>query len=133
MMARKRNVQKMDNEYVQRLEQKVHKRTILKKHLKKRLMLFGAVVLIVCTLLSVKYFDQRSTLASKSEEQMTIETQLQGAKVTQQQLNNQLALLNDDEYIAKLARDQYLLSEEGEIIFTIPKKEVKTKKQLSQD
>ena len=38
-----------------------------------------------------------------------------------QMLELQIAKLQDDEYIAKIARKEYFLSEEGEIIFTIPK------------
>ncbi|RKJ59809.1 septum formation initiator, partial [Butyricicoccus sp. 1XD8-22] len=42
-------------------------------------------------------------------------------KEQQEMLNLQIAKLEDDEYLAKLARKEYFLSEEGEIIFTIPK------------
>ena len=35
-------------------------------------------------------------------------------------LKLQISKLNDDEYIGKLLRKEYFLSEEGEIIFTLP-------------
>ena len=38
----------------------------------------------------------------------------------QEMLKLQIAKLEDDEYIAKLARKEFFLSEEGEIIFTMP-------------
>lgn len=40
-------------------------------------------------------------------------------------LNLQITQLEDDEYIAKLLRKEYFLSEEGDIIFVIPEKEDK--------
>lgn len=35
-------------------------------------------------------------------------------------LKDEVVKLNDDEYIAKLARSEYFLSQDGEIIFNIP-------------
>ena len=49
--------------------------------------------------------------------------ELQEVKEQQEMLNLQIAKLEDDEYIAKLARKEYFLSDEGEIIFTIPSDE----------
>ena len=40
-------------------------------------------------------------------------------------LENEIVKLNDDEYIAKLARSEYFLSDKGEIIFNIPEPEKK--------
>ncbi len=37
--------------------------------------------------------------------------------------------LNDDDYIAKLARKEYFLSEKNEIIFSIPENKKKTDEQ----
>ncbi|MFK4996598.1 septum formation initiator family protein [Bacillus sp. N9] len=44
------------------------------------------------------------------------------AKLEKKQLTleNEIVKLNDDDYIAKLARSEYFLSEKGEIIFNIP-------------
>ena len=43
-------------------------------------------------------------------------------------LTGRLAKLNDDEYIAKLARQEYFLSDKNEIIFSLPKKDGKGEK-----
>ena len=58
------------------------------------------------------------TLFLKTEE---FKTQAEEIFTGHQMLELQIAKLQDDEYIAKLARKEYFLSEEGEIIFTIPK------------
>ena len=49
------------------------------------------------------------------------------------QLAKQLEKLNDDEYIAKLARQEYFLSDKNEIIFSLPKKEQKEEKKQKKD
>ena len=46
-------------------------------------------------------------------------------KEEQDTLNLKIKQLQDDEYIAKLLRKEYYLSEKGEIIFIIPDKEDK--------
>ena len=55
--------------------------------------------------------------------------QLEGVQEEQEMLKRQLVKLNDDDYIAKLARKEYFLSEKNEIIFSIPENKKKTDKQ----
>ncbi|MBO1910044.1 septum formation initiator family protein, partial [Microvirga sp. 3-52] len=50
----------------------------------------------------------------------------------QEMLMNQLAKLEDDEYIAKLARQEYFLSDDNEIIFSMPNKKVEDKKKTDE-
>ena len=42
-------------------------------------------------------------------------------------LKEEIVKLNDDDYIAKLARKEYFLSDDNEIIFTLPEKRKKRK------
>jgi cell division protein DivIC len=46
-------------------------------------------------------------------------------------LKEEIVKLNDDDYIAKLARKEYFLSDENEIIFTLPEKKSKEKEEES--
>lgn len=70
---------------------------------------------------------QASSLEEIKEEQKQLKTELKGLQKTETILKEEIVKLNDDEYIAKLARKDYFLSEQGEIIFNIPKeKEEKT-------
>ncbi|EFS04534.1 DivIC family protein, partial [Listeria seeligeri FSL S4-171] len=48
-------------------------------------------------------------------------------KDEEEALNNQIKKLHDDDYIAKLARSEYYLSKDGEIIFNIPEENSKQK------
>ena len=65
--------------------------------------------------------NQNARLAEKEEEKRQVQEQLATVKEQQEMLKLQITKLEDDDYIAKLARKEYFLSEDGEIIFTIPK------------
>ena len=70
---------------------------------------------------------QNARLEEKLDQKDQVLAELEEVKEQQQMLILQIAKLEDDEYIAKLARKEYFLSEDGEIIFTIPKDEKKRK------
>lgn len=60
--------------------------------------------------------------ASELDEQIVIATKKEAdAKERKEMLQAQVELLNNDEYVAKLARSEYYLSKPGEIIFSLPK------------
>lgn len=64
-------------------------------------------------------------------EKVQMEEKLAKLEKEQLILENEIAKLNDDEYIAKLARSEYFLSDKGEIIFNIPNSEKKEKEKKS--
>ena len=71
------------------------------------------------------YMNQKKSLALKEQEKEELLEQLESVKTEQATLNRQLVKLNDDDYIAKLARKKYFLSEGNEIIFSTPKNKKK--------
>lgn len=68
---------------------------------------------------------QNETLAAKEKLKKEANQHLTELKEEQDTLNLKIKQLQDDEYIAKLLRKEYYLSDEGEIIFIIPDKEDK--------
>ncbi len=54
--------------------------------------------------------------------------QLEEVQEEQEMLKRQLVKLNDDDYIAKLARKEYFLSDKNEIIFSVPENKKKKDK-----
>ena len=69
--------------------------------------------------------NQNARLAEKEEEKRQVQDELATVKEQQEMLKLQIMKLEDDDYISKLARKEYFLSEDGEIIFTIPKGDTK--------
>ena len=61
--------------------------------------------------LEIRNLDSAIALAQTAKKQ---------AKDENTQLTYEVKLLQDDEYIAKLARGKYYLSKDGEIIFSLP-------------
>ncbi|MBM7694551.1 cell division protein DivIC [Peribacillus deserti] len=119
---RKRNVSKIDSAYVTQHEKKVQTVEKKKRGLVRRLTVFvAAAVLLSCLLIST-LVSQASVLEQKKEQKNKLKNELISLQKQQDDLQDEVVKLNDDEYIAKLARRDYFLSDKGEIIFNLPKK-----------
>ena len=117
----KRNVRTLQNDYVRSNPQATSQRKAKQKVMKRRrLLLFFIFATVVTAGLVKTLIVQNERLTEKEFQKAEIEQQLESVQETQEMLNLQITKLEDDEYIAKLARKEYFLSEEGEIIFTIP-------------
>lgn len=117
-----RNVKALNNDYVrsnpQAKAQFKAKQAVLRR---RRIAIFFILAAIVVAGLVQANRVQNDRLAAKKEQMAMVNVKLEEALETQELLNLQIAKLEDDEYIAKLARKEFFLSEDGEIIFTIPK------------
>lgn len=120
------NVTKMKNDYVRNLEEQESRRKAQKTRLYRRLAVLAGIVIISFGILTNLFFGQQKVLATKEEEKQILLADLTEKKKEQKLLEQQLEKLNDDEYIAKLARQKYFLSDEHEIIFSLPNKDEKT-------
>ena len=118
------SVKTLDNDYV-RSNTNLAKQQQVKQRQKvlsrRRLAVFFVVAAAVCIVLVSTMVSQKARLAEKEAQITNVQEELMTVQEQKQILELQIAKLQDDEYIAKLARKEYFLSEEGEIIFTIPK------------
>ena len=122
------NVASIENDYVRSLQEKKDKRSAQKTGLYRRLTVFAIIAVVILSVLTHTFISQKSILAAKEEEKEALLTQLAEKEEEQEMLTGRLAKLNDDEYIAKLARQEYFLSDKNEIIFSLPKKDGKGEK-----
>lgn len=102
------------------------KELIIKKKklgLIRRLIVFGIVAGAFSFFLISVLIGQANEIASKQSEKAKVEKQLAALKNKEKVLKDDIKKLNDDEYLAKLARKDYFLSSENEIIFSIPEKQ----------
>ena len=117
-------VKTLDNDYV-RSNANLAKQQKMKQRQKvlsrRRLAVFFVVAAAICIVLVSAKVSQNARLAEKEVQITKVQEELMTVQEQKQMLELQIAKLQDDEYIAKLARKEYFLSEEGEIIFTIPK------------
>lgn len=91
-----------------------------KKALIRRLTAFAIFAAIVFVIIGTTMFYQMELLTEKQEQLEQMEENYNEIKKEQKILQEEITKLQDDEYIGKYARQEYFLSEEGEIIFTVP-------------
>lgn len=123
-----RNVASINKDYVRSVERQEKRQKAHKVRLFRRLGFFALLVVVVMSWLTMTMFSQKNALAAKEQQKLEAKQELVDILEEQEMLKSQIVKLNDDEYIAKLARKEYFLSDEGEIIFSIPEKEDADKK-----
>lgn len=132
-MLKKQNkpskVTTIETEYVRTMQKKENWKRAQKKRLRNRLIVFAILACICIGGMVSAYVNQKQLLAEKQQEKVEAIAELKRLNEEQKQLNTQLAKLDDEEYIAKLARSEYFLSESNEIIFSIPDKKKPTEKE----
>ena len=114
------NVTVMQNDFTktQHSQKRIFQRE-KKAHMRRMSLIFLFVVplIVPCLLLPVaQWFELRSFDAAV----VLPHTDKKQAEDENTQLTYEVKLLQDDEYIAKLARGKYYLSRDGEIIFSLP-------------
>lgn len=113
-MAKK--VQRMDNDYTKKKRIQIKASRVVRK----RMMVFGGsllfLLLVLTALLFVQIKENRDLKAAYNEETVRLE-ELKDKEIA---YNEKLKQLNSKEYITKIARSEYFLSNDGEIIFKIP-------------
>jgi cell division protein DivIC len=120
---RSRNIAKLQNQYSTQQESMEVSSARKRKLLYRRLMVFLIMAGSISFFMISTYVSQLSALEEKEATKKQLEKQLMGLEKKQQILEEEIIKLNDDEYIAKLARKEYFLSEDNEIIFNLPEKE----------
>ena len=115
-----REVTSIRNDYVRSVEQEEKRRAAHRVRLFRRLSLFGILVLMTSIWIGTTIYAQSQTISEKEQLREEALLTLQEVEEEQERLEEQILLLNDEEYLAKMARSEYFLSEEGEIIFALP-------------
>lgn len=120
-----KEVRKIENEYtkeqvrINRLNRKSS------KIVRKRMTVFGGILLAILLFLTLLLFMQMNTNRALKQEQAKQTVELEKLKDKEIALKERLKQLNSKEYIEKIARSEYFLSNDGEVIFKIPEKDKK--------
>ncbi|WP_108672119.1 FtsB family cell division protein [Peribacillus acanthi] len=118
---RERKVTKMETAYVNQQISKVQASSKKRKGLFRRLVFFGIIAAVLSVLAVSTLISQAAVLDEKEKEKAILDKELSKLEKKQTLLEEEIIKLNDDEYIAKIARRDYFLSNKGEIIFNLPK------------
>ena len=116
----KKKITALKNNYMKeqmRNVQYMQKRTIYRR---RRLAIIFFVAIIIFALVGLNLFHnyQKLTMLENTSAQITKEYEEVSTK--KEKLEATVALLQDEEYVAKLARKKYFLSKEGETIYRYP-------------
>ncbi|AIS58681.1 FtsB family cell division protein [Listeria ivanovii] len=127
MKKAKTKVARIENRYIKDTATMKKTRNRRRVALFRRLAFMAIIFAVVGGLLTVTYTQQVLSLKDKKEKQVKVDKKMVAMKDEEQALNDQIKKLHNDEYIAKLARSEYYLSKDGEIIFNIPEENSKQK------
>ena len=124
---RKQILHKLNNDNIDAANKEAIRKAKMRAARNRRLLVFFVFAVAFLGFLGKMVVDQNQRLEEKQVVKQQLEVELEEIQDLQELLKLQLAKLDDDEYIAKLARKEYFLSEKGEIIFTIPNQSDKNK------
>lgn len=114
------NVTQITNDYVveknfEKQQTQAHKRISRRRNV--GLAAFATILLLP---LSFNLIGNISHIREVEDQIVLAQKEKKALEKENQQLNVQVGLLQDDEYVAKLARSRYYFSKDGEIIFSLP-------------
>ncbi|MFD1926701.1 septum formation initiator family protein [Sporosarcina siberiensis] len=119
------NVASIQTEYVRSLHKKEERIRARKVRLYRRLAAYAIAAIIILGTLTSTFINQKQALSVKEQKVVELLAELEVVTDEQEMLNRQIVKLSDDDYIAKLARKNYFLSDKNEIIFSTPDKKKK--------
>ncbi|GGG33158.1 cell division protein DIVIC [Lysinibacillus alkalisoli] len=124
----KEDVRKINNEYVRHKDRQSELKKKHRVRVWRRIGIYSIVPIILLVVIVITLIKQQEMLDNKQALQAEVGKELDTHKEKQKELKVQIQQLQDDDYIAKLLRKEYLLSEDGEIIFIMPKEEEENSK-----
>ena len=130
MYKTRRGVTKVNNKVVRLLNNYTKKRDSEKKQLKtetrvsrRRALVFGSVLMVIVIVLLMIGLNQKKANQELEQEVAATSEVLDNKNKQHSDLEQQIKQLNDDNYILRIARSEFFLSEEGELIFNLPEGE----------
>lgn len=118
-------IQNIGNQYTSQKNAKKRRQEKRKQVVKKRITVFGGILLAIIVVLLLMVFAQIKSNNEASTQRQAKEEEYQKLQDKEIELKEQLNNLNDSSYIEKVARDEYYLSNDGEVIFKLPEDQSK--------
>ncbi|MGM0214668.1 FtsB family cell division protein [Enterococcus sp. AZ109] len=110
--------------------QKQQRQLIFKR---RRLTALFLIAAFVFTIMGVQLFGEHQHLNELKAIQTKTETESTKLDQRVKALKSDVALLQDEEYVAKLARSRYYYSKDGELVFVLPDQEQTSQKTASDE
>ena len=119
MSQNRSSIPVLNNEYMKLQERERMIQERRKKGLRRRLAVFFIFATIVSFTFIKAIQAQESMIAEKMEQLERLEETSKQLEEKEKYLEEEIIKLQDEEYLGKYVRKELLLSEDGEIIFTV--------------
>lgn len=113
-------VTRLESNYMHQYDAYIEMRKRNRKRLIRRLTLFAIVAMLIVGSLGGYHLSQRSHHAEKQEQYEQLDGQLTSLKEEASEIEEEINLLQSEEYVLDIARTNYFFSKDGELIFQLP-------------
>ena len=123
------NLQFLDNEYAQQhyaVQAKKRREIIFRR---RRLAVFFSLAAVIFVSIGISLYNDSLRLQNLERYKEETIAEQQAIKENKADLEKEVALLQDEDYVAKIARERFLYSKEGELVFPLPGTEADTAKE----
>ena len=123
------NLQFLDNEYAQQhyaVQAKKRREIIFRR---RRLAVFFSLAAVIFVSIGISLYNDSLRLQNLERYKEETIAEQQAIKENKAALEKEVALLQDEDYVAKIARERFLYSKEGELVFPLPGTESDTAKE----
>ena len=103
------------------------KKKRIPKASKKRLLVFGTISCFLVAYAIINLCIYSYQIKTLSEQKKSLGDELNSLKETEENLQIQINRLQDEDYLARYARENYLYTKNGEYVIQVNKKENKNK------
>lgn len=87
---------------------------------RRRLTIMFTVAFALFTFMGVSLFRNGQHLLKLQDTKQEVKQEFEAAKVQKKDLTDEVTLLNDKEYVEKIARAKYFYSKEDEQVYSVP-------------
>ncbi|MCP8618183.1 FtsB family cell division protein [Salirhabdus salicampi] len=123
MESQQKRVTKINSSYVKEHHAYKERQLKKKKRLFRRLTFFAIILIAVFWSLTSYHMKQRALYEEKKEIYENLQAEMDKLQSEEKKLTEEIELLKDTDYVLQIARKDYFLSKEGEIIFKVPDEE----------
>lgn len=115
-----KNISRLNNEYTHNKTLEALRKRKQKRHMRRRIVGILVISGFFVSGFAINIWTNTQTISQMEEEKKEAHTELKLVEREQEDLNDQIKKLENEDYVAKVARSQYYLSEDNEIIFSLP-------------
>lgn len=113
-------VTQLQNDYTQTKTVQAYRDHKQKKGVKRRVAAIAAISGVLIFTLGANLFSSTRQLSQMEDEKVVSAEELEQVEKDNEHLQSEIKKLEDEDYIAKLARSQYYLTKDDEIVFSFP-------------